>query len=484
MGIDKVTVGRRWLRAHLPELIALGVGVLLRLSMALTYDARIGYDYSAHWPNILHYATQHALPPFDVNTASAHPPLYYVIAAALVSLGLGEGALGWLAALWAITRLVIIWAALERWLPESRIARRVALATACVLPTAVHLDGMITNEALGMLFAAIVLLLMPSAIVAVRRGRVAPMVGFAVVLGLAMLTKLTALILMLSGAVAVALEIARAPSWTQALRARWRPLLAGALVLVAMTGWYFRRNVAATGMLAPTAFEGSQKVNQAPYETIPYVERRPIGFYVGWNLGIYTHPLYPTGLQPDARFFPVLIATTFNDYYSFSYSGGGKYRAARRWVSGAGVTLGCMSVMGGTLIALVTVIAWPAVTRALWRRRDDGEPDPRFALVLAPFFALLGLVHFVTKYPNDTLGPIKGAYLQFVAPVLCALFGLGVAWMWRQRARRLWRVPAVLALGGLALVAAYSVHARFPRFGSDANTAAPFFASDRAPAKK
>ena len=109
--------------------------------------------------------------------------------------------------------------------------------------------------------------------------------------------------------------------------------------------------------------------------------------------------------------------------------------------------LGCLSVMAGTLIALVTAIAWLGAARVLWRRRDDGEPDPRFALLLAPLGALIGQLHFATKYPNDNFGPIKGAYLQFVAPVLCALFGVGVAWMWRRRARWRWRVPALAAMG-------------------------------------
>jgi hypothetical protein len=67
VGIDQI---KTWSRAHVPELIALGVGVLLRLSMALSYDARIGYDFNAHWPHIQYIATQHAMPPLTFN---AHP---------------------------------------------------------------------------------------------------------------------------------------------------------------------------------------------------------------------------------------------------------------------------------------------------------------------------------------------------------------------------------------------------------------------------
>jgi hypothetical protein len=58
---------------------------------------------------------------------------------------------------------------------------------------------------------------------------------------------------------------------------------------------------------------------------------------------------------------------------------------------------------------------------------------------------------------------------------MCALFGLGVDWMWRRRARWRWRLPALAGMAAVAFVAAYSVQARFPRFGASANTAAPFF---------
>jgi hypothetical protein len=470
---------KTWARAHLPELCALGVGVLIRLSMALTYDARIGFDFNAHWPHIQYIVARHELPPLAFNATACHPPLYHLLAALLVSFGLGAGALGWVSALWGMLRLVLIWVGLEKWLPESRLARVVALALSAVIPASAHLDGMITNETLVMLLSAGALLATPWAVAAARAGRVGPMVALSLLLALAMMAKISASVLVTSVAAAVALEIIRArpPSFassTRALRARLLPIIAGVVVLGSITGPFFVRNQILYGQTAPSAYEGYLKPNQAEWNAIPYVDRRPLGFYLGWNLGIYTQPYFPTALKPNPRFFPVLIATTFNDYYFFSYSGGGNYNE-RRWVSAAAVTLGALSVAGGTVIALCTVLAWFGAARVLWRRRDDGEPDPRFALLLAPLLGLIGQLHFATKYPNDNFGPIKGAYLQFIAPVLCALFGVGVAWMWRRRARRGWRVAALAALGALGLVAAYSAHARFPRFGADAHTAAPFF---------
>ena len=114
MGIDKIaTLKKTWARAHLPELCALGVGVLIRLSMALTYDARIGFDFNAHWPHIQYIVARHELPPLAFNATACHPPLYHLLAALLVSFGLGAGALGWVSALWGMLRLVLIWVGLE-----------------------------------------------------------------------------------------------------------------------------------------------------------------------------------------------------------------------------------------------------------------------------------------------------------------------------------------------------------------------------------
>ena len=453
----------------------LGVGVLLRLSMALTYDARIGYDFNSHWPYIQYLVERHALPPLPYNASAYHPPLYYLVAAFLVAHGLGAGALGWLAALCGVIRLGLVWLGLERWLPESRLARVVALALAAVIPPAVQVDGMITNETLVMLLSAAALVAAPAAIAATRAGRVGPMVGLALLMALAMMSKISASVLVMSVGAAIVVEIARTgPSWRRALRARALPIISGAAVLACLTGPFFVRNQILYGKMSPTGFDGALKQNQAVYEQIPYLKRRPLAFYVGWTPQIYVDPVVPTGLKPNARFFPVLIATTFNDYYIYGYSGGGKYGSQRRSVSAAGVALGCLSVAGGTLIALVTTMAWFGAVHRLWRSRRDGELDPRFALLLVPALGLLGQLHFAVKYPNDDFGPIKGAYLQFVAPVLCALFGVGIGWMWR-RGRRLWRGGAMVALGGLVLVAVYSLHARLPPIGKNANTTAPFF---------
>ncbi|MES1207033.1 MAG: glycosyltransferase family 39 protein [Pseudomonadota bacterium] len=461
-------------RDRLPETSALVLGILLRISMATTYDVNRGFDFVAHWLCADYIARHAALPPLDLTAAAYHPPLYYFVLAAMIKAGLGTGAAGWLAAVLGIARLVVVWVALERWLPESRLARVVALFTAAVIPVGVQLDGMVTNETASTLLCALAMLAAPSAIEAAREGRVRPVAWLALWLGLALLTKFSISVMLVAVALAVALEIARSPQpWPEALRSRSKPLAVGALIIVGLSGWFYARNEKLYGMVAPTGYEGLVKASQAPYEKIPYLERRTPDFLFAWDPDVFGHPYVPSGTRPRARFFSVLVASTFSDYYSYGLAGwqdGDRLeQIAYRPVPTLAYDLSRLSVIGGTFIAALTVLAWFGALEALRARPQD----PRAVLLFLPLLALLGQIHFAIKYPNDNFGPIKGAYLQFVTPILSALFGIAVAWTWRHiRAR----AGAVAALASLLFVAVYIVDCRWPRFGPGASRAAPLFA--------
>jgi hypothetical protein len=461
------------LRDRLPEAAALLLGILLRISMATTYDVLRGFDFNGHWPYVGYLVRNHALPPPNLTAATYHPPLYYLLAAIPIGVGLAPGALGWLAALLGIGRLVVVWIALERWLPESRLARVVALFLAAILPVGVQLDGMVTNETLSTLLCALATLDAPAAVEAARAGRVKPVARLALWLGLALITKISATALVLALLAALALDVWRAPEpWRAGLRARWRPVAVGAAIVVALSGWFFVRNQVLYGQPAPTGYEGPMRANQAPYAAIPYLRRRALDFYWQWDPAVFSNPYFPVGYWPRPRFFPVLVASTFADYYSYRFAAWNAetpaVMIARRPIPKLAYSLSCLSVIGGTFLALVTVLGWLGAARWLRSRPQD----PRLVLLLMPLIALLGQIHFATKYPDDDFGPIKGAYLQFVAPILCGLVGLAVAWM----ARRAWaRAGAVAAIAAMMLVLLYTADARLPRFGRGASRAAPLF---------
>ena len=442
--------------------------------MATTYDVNRGFDFGGHWVCADYIARHGALPPLVLSAESYHPPLYYLIVAALIKVGLGTGAAGWLAALLGIARLIVVWIGLERWLPESRLARLVALFTAAVLPVGVQVDGMVTNETLSLLLCALAMVALPAAVEGARAGDVKPSAWLGLWIGLALITKISASVLILALIPAVALEIGRSPEpWRQALRVRWKPFAVAAAIIVALSGWFFVRNQILYGRTAPTGYDGILAPNQAPYEKIPYLSRRAPDFYWQWDDAIFRRPYVPTGTRPHPRFFPVLIASTFSDYYSYCLAAWGTGTLAltiqHRPVPLVAFDLSCFSMIGGTVIALLTLLSWIGAAQRLRRRPSD----PRVVLLIVPPLALLGQMHFATKYPNDDFGPIKGAYVQFVAPILCGLFGLAVAWMWR----RVWaRAGAVAALGALLLVFLYIVDCRLPGTGPGASRAAPFFA--------
>jgi hypothetical protein len=433
-----------------------------------------GFDFDTHLAYAQYIAAKGALPPLAYNAETYHPPLYYLLAALQMKLGLAPGSLGWTAAVLGIGRLIVVWIGLERWLPESRLARVVALFTAAVLPVGVQLDGMVTNETLSTLLCALAIVALPAAVEGARTGRVKPAAWLALWIGLALITKISASALILALILAVALEIWRSPEpWRQALRIRWQPFAVAAAIIVALSGWFFVRNQILYGRPAPTGYDGILVPNQAPYEKIPYLSRRPSGFYWQWDGAIFTHPYVPTGYQPQPRFFPVLVASTFSDFYSYCLAAWEAKTPVRfihhRPVPVVAFDLSCLSVTGGTFIALLTVLAWFGAMKRMRHRPQD----PRAALLLIPPLALLGQIHFATKYPDDDFGPIKGAYVQFVAPILCALFGLAVAWMWR----RVWaRAGAIAAFGALLLVFVYIADCRLPRFGRGASRAGLFIA--------
>lgn len=441
--------------------------------MATTHDARIGFDFNGHWPYIEYIAAHHALAPLNLSAVSYHPPLYHVIAALLVGNGLGPGALGWLGVLLGTARLIVIWVGLERWLPESRLARVVALFTAAVLPAAVQLDGLVTNEPLSTLFCALAIVAAPKAIEGLRTGQVAPLAWLALWLGLALITKISALVLIVALLIAIVIDLARsADPWWSGWRLRWKPLAVGVSLMTALSGWFFVRNQVLYGQLAPTGYDGTLKPNQAPYEKIPYLQRRPSAFFFGWAPAVFGSPYAPSGYVPEPRFFPVLVASTFSDFYLYEFAARDAntplLAGSRRPIPRLAFILSCLSTIGGTILAALALAAWLGGWRALRTR----PPDRRLVLLLMPLLAVVGQMHFSTKYPNDNFGTIKGTYMQFVAPILFGLTGMAVAWMWR----RTWaRAGAIVAIGALSLVTVYTIDCRWPRFGPGASGAAPFF---------
>jgi hypothetical protein len=110
-----------------------------------------------------------------------------------------------------------------------------------------------------------------------------------------------------------------------------------------------------------------------------------------------------------------------------------------------------VSVVAGSLLALVLAVTTALVGRTLWRRRD-----PRLVLVLLPVLGVLGQLHFATRYATDQDGPIKGTYVQFAMLPAFAVVGLAFEVLARDPVRWKRRLAGLIGLAVLA-VAIYTV---------------------------
>jgi hypothetical protein len=433
--------------ALVPELVFVGLGIGLRLVMALGYDVGDGYDFAAHQKYVAWLVEHAALPPLDHSRATYHPPLYYLIAAGLVGRGASYQGLAWLSALFGSLRLVLIWLGLRGWLPAQAGARRAALLLAVVLPVALHLDGMVNPEALLGLLAAAALVLVRPAFSAEGRWRWAAALALGLVVGLGLLTKLS----MLAFVAALALGSLAWLVWDRprpigARLGRLAPLAVALALAALVSGAWLVRSARLAGTPFVSAFDAREAALGRASIDRPYLRRRPPGYVLCWTLDIYRAPQWPAAVEPAPRFWPLLVASTFADYYGYRFAPR-RWHLDKRW----SLALARASVTGGTLVALITALAFLAVGLESFRRRDAA----RVALLLVPLVALVLQLHLAVKYPVDALGPVKGAYLAFVSPVLCGLFGLAVAWAWRRGG---WaRLAAALGLLALAPIAAYTL---------------------------
>lgn len=449
-----------WLVGRKLELAIFLLGVALRISMRFAYEPTAAYDFDSHWELVEWMIEHRRVAPAAELYQSQHPPLFYTIAALLFANGVPIPDLAWLPVTCGVIRLGLTWAAIELYLPHSRWARASALALAATLAASVHLDGMIYTECLNCLWASVAILLAPIAFRRPPGARIGIAIVIGLVLGIQMLTKVSGVVIVAALCGIAGLEFLCSKT---ALQDRSRGLACWGAMLAAcfaVCGWYYARNVADYGKPFVTTFDlPAQRGEVVKSNEIPYLHRRALGFLVGWEPVMYSFPFARSCTGENPTFFPAAVASTFVDYYNYAFSqvspiskGGVHHPAAS---TPPDILLPAQrAAIGGTVIFFATITAWLAASRYLWQRRDWG----RLTLVAVPFMMMVAALHFAIAYPADRFGMVKGVYMQFAAGPLCGLYGLSVGWS-RERLSR-WPMLVIL-LGGLWLVAAYTLYCRF-----------------------
>ena len=309
----------RWLQRRKLELGVVALGILLRLSMTWNYGYRWGYDADSHW-DVVQWIVKHGVVPYASATIeSFHPPLWYVLTAWFVNHGLTRPTAIWISIVSGALRLGVIWAFLELFVPRSRTARLSGLALAAVTSISIQVDGMIYPEALNGLLAALALLLLG---LGARRpdGRRWPLaIALGVVTGLAVLTKASGVVLVVSIASVAALELVVVDRPWRVRLQRVLPWMGAIVIAISVCGWYSARNVREYDKPFVTSFETSQSFFVDKSNKLALLDRRTLGYLLGWDRGLYLFPfgIYAVGSHP--RFFSVTVASTFVDFYDHHF---------------------------------------------------------------------------------------------------------------------------------------------------------------------
>jgi hypothetical protein len=446
------------LRDWLPELLALLLGVVVRVTMVTRYHPATGFDFDSHWKYVAWFRSHSDLPDILYSRETHQSPLYYFIAGRLLRAGASLRIIAVLSVLLGTLRLAVFAVGLRLLLPKWKWPRLIGLVLAAFVPASVHIDGMVNCEVLLGFLSAVLMLLAAITLRREGRSRLGWAFALGVVAGLDLLSKISSLALIAAiGTTAILELLVNTTGGWRARTGRFAPFLLALVVAGATSASYLAHNQRLYGKPIVSSYDGRDGITaRSQFEHIPLWKRRPIAYLMCWTLDIYASPTWPSGYQPRPCLFPVLVATTFADYYNYHFAPvrrGDELRAHAR-PSPTAWALSRASVAAGTMVAAISVVGWFVLLIGAWRNRAFDS----IALILCPFFAVLGQIWYAWAYPADWEGPVKGTLLQYSMLPICAIFGIVICWCWRRG--RAWRLITVVGLLALGVVGGYTGYCR------------------------
>jgi hypothetical protein len=407
--------------------VALALGV--RLHNLLSFPPDWGFDATASWRYIYRLSEDRALPHPSAGWATADPPLYFALGAAvfagLDSAGARDAVvyavplLGTLAGLGVVALAVTL---VRRHAPRDELRAWLAAGLLLFLPAHVQASVMVNEEALLALWVALALFLLAAPPASSGAQRAA---GAGIASGLALLTKLSGALVAAAAGLSYAVEGWRRRAGAPALRCL---AALGAAALLA-GGWWFARNLAVYGYLQPFAMPAHRVMFGMP------PGERGLLDYVSLPLATFTDPQL---LNAD------LLRSVWGSTYATTWFDGHRVFLPRE--SRAASYLGTATL----LLALLPTAAFAA---GLWRGARRARAAPGTAdlpLLLLSALTLAGYAAYTWR--NPWFAVLKGTSLSPLALPFAFWASEALAgWLRRAGAAR-WLLA--LALAGLAACAA------------------------------
>lgn len=420
-------------------LIALGVavtvGVCMRINNAIYYPVGMGFDATGNWDYIALLLRSWALPAPDQGWSTAHPPFFYNFSAAIIGL---LGSANKLAAVHAV-RLATAGAGLlgigaavllvRRADPENTRRAFIAGALLLFLPVHLYMSAMLSEEILvtALISLAVVGVAMDSLATPTSDHSWPRAAFFGAIAGLALLTKLSGLLIVCAGVAAYSIDWMRSGQKSVSLRSA---LVFGAVASM-VGGWYYVWNLFTYGYLYPHGLE----VHSVMFSMPP--GERSVADYLRFPLATFTDPQL---LSPN------LLRSVWGSTY------------VTVWFDGHRQFLPKSSVVVerfGTAILLLALVPTVAFAVGLWRGarrllRNFSGPDVILLLLVASTFA--GYILFTWR--NPWFAVLKGSFLLGISVPFSYYTSEVLAEWTRQRGLR-----SVIVLGCLGLLAGLTIGA-------------------------
>jgi hypothetical protein len=421
--------------------VLLAAWTLLAVNNIGLLPGRLGYDWGHHLDYVKYVATRHRLPLATEGWQMFQPPLFYLLEApiyALLSPRYGNDvvidAMRVLPLLCGLAQIEIVYRVSRAVFPQSEDLQAIATVVGGLMPMQIYISQVIGNEPLvGSLTALVTCLCIGLLMEPARERRASFFVLIGVIWGLAILSKVTPLLLA-PLLLASLLLASLAMHWRHSGQALRQGLVRAALVFGACfltCGWYFMRNWAALGKpFAAGSFDPVAEQNwwQFPsYRTWDQLTSfgtslsHPINHEV-WSLG---GGLYST-LWLDG-----FVSGTLAPPEAFPWN--------LRWVL-AGAWLG--------LVPMGFLLASPATC---WR--SEFRPA-RWAMLFALSAIGIYLAAVVDLYIRlPVYSACKATYLLGLLPCIAVLAAAGAAPLLRYRLLRALAFAAVTCWGFASYVA-------------------------------
>ncbi len=368
----------------------------------------VGFDAAHHWDYVTYVAERGSLPLATEGYQMYQPPLYYALSAtALTAFGIDPGlaqadfAMRIVSVVLGILQVGLVFAFARAFVPQSMSGSTATLLFAGFLPAQLYLFQFVTNESMAAVVSALALLL------TVRMcGEAAPplraYLALGCALGIALLTKVSTLVLLPTCFIALALH-----EWNA--RSRALPAIALRLgvclvAIAAVSGWHYLRVYRAFG--DPFVGNWDAISGFGVWQDPGY---RVLGDYFRFG-GALLEPFYASFRSiPDG-----IYSTLFGDGLG---GGATNLRAGAPWRYGPMSAHYLLSI--GPLCG-VAIGGWVAVRRLFREITSHGA-----LLVVLPALLALGLVYITLVAP--TYGAVKAFYLLPAMACFTALFALGYA---------------------------------------------------------